>query len=447
MTFYHSLRWTHSFFVRSSLAFKSLLLSLLLCSGVLSHAQDDETYEGDSMDPVTITEDEAREILKGLLDVKRFTHSMGVSKIARDPELVAFAEGFVERNGIEVLTIGYIDSEEFWPKVFRNVRINKIEKAETDKLIAAHLMFIPIKDEEGKITSYTVELKLEGKSTEVYDLLKITQEEVELIAEETNTNQLGDTPYDKPTDAQQVAVQALIAALQRVEQNADPVAQSVELVTFEKIDTPNNNTYGFDPPLREELKNDYPLITVGGETTRTAWKSLQSGTTDQVIALDPAAQDLTFEHDGIPVNATAGQDNAYTLNLNGSSDGVTGEVLAKVGDVVAGKLNTISYNNTDATIKVVPVNGAGANITTANLQNTLNAIYKPAIANWNVEVLANQTLTGWDDSDGLDDGETGMLSNYTGEMNALIKSFKDQNDRDGNAYYIFLVHRAENSAK
>ncbi|MEQ9307734.1 MAG: hypothetical protein RJQ14_27740, partial [Marinoscillum sp.] len=46
-----------------------------------------------------------------------------------------------------------------------------------------------------------------------------------------------------------------------------------------------------------------------------------------------------------------------------------------------------------------------------------------------------------------DDGETGMLSNYTGEMNALIKSFKDQNDRDGNAYYIFLVHRAENSAK
>ncbi|MEQ8472938.1 MAG: hypothetical protein RIC35_17220 [Marinoscillum sp.] len=446
MTFYHSLRWTAPAFVHLSTAFKSLLLFLLLIPGTLS-AQDDETYDGGNMDPVTISEDEARAILKGLLDVKRFTHSMGISKIAKDPELVAFAEGFVERNGIEVLTIGYIDSEEFWPKVFKSVRINKIAAAETDKLIAAHLMFIPIKDGEGKITSYTVALKLEGKSTGVYDLLRITQEDVEQIAEETTTKQLGGTRYDKPTDAQQAAVQALIAALEQVEQNADPAAQSVELVTFEKMVDPNGTGYGFDPPVRDEIKNDYPLITVGGESTRTAWKSLLSGAIDQVIASDPAAQDLTFEQDGIPINATTGQDNSYTLNLNGSPDGVTGEVLAKVGDVVAGKLNTVSYNITDANIKVVPVNGAGANITTADLQNTLNAIYKPAIASWNVEVLDNQTLTGWDSSDGLDDGETGMLSNYTDEMNALIKSFKDQNGRDRNAYYIFLVDRAENASK
>ncbi|HCX20466.1 MAG: hypothetical protein CMB80_05925 [Flammeovirgaceae bacterium] len=425
---------------------KTLILLLLLHLGLVAAAQDD-TYEGGDLEEVTVTEEEARSLIHQLLDVKRFTHSFGVGRIAKDERLIAFAEGFVERNEIEVLTIGYIDSEEFWPRIFKNIRLKKIDKANTDLLLTGHIMFIPVTDADGSITAYTVELKLEGKTTEVYDLLEISQDDVELIAQETTTEQLGNTEFQTPQEAQDKVVNAMLAALQKVEQTSDPEAATGKLVTFEAA---SDQTYGFDAPSRQELNADYPSITVNGSTVLTSWKSLKSGMQDKVIALDSSGQAVTFEYDNVPVTAAINQDSsAYNLSINGSSDGTEGGLVAKVGQTIVGKLNTITYDISDVKVKVVPVNGAGSGVTQVALQNELNKIYAPAIATWQVEVLANQELgTAWDDQgNGLEDGETGMLSNYTEEMNDLIKAFKDKNDRDKDAYYVFLVDRAENASK
>ena len=433
--------------VKSSpyLSLKTFVLLLTLCLGFVATAQDD-TYEGGNLDEVTVTEDEARSLIKQLIDVDRFLHSFGVQKIAKDEALVAYAEGFVERNSIEVLTIGYIDSEEFWPRIFKNIRLKKIDKANTDLLLTGHIMFIPIMGTDGSISGYTVELKLEGKTTQVYELLEVSQTDIELIAEETTTKKLGDKTYTTPAGAQREVANAMIAALQRVEGKGDTTDQNIQLVSFQAS---SKQDYGFDSPQHTQLNNDYPTVTIGGSSSRTSWKSLISNSTDQVIAISAGDQDLTFELDGAPVTATAGDNNSYNLTLMGSSDGVTGELLAKVGTATAGKLNTISYDISTATVKVVPINGAGSGITQPALQQALNDTYAPAVASWNVEVMANQNLgTDWDDEDnGLEDGETGMLSNYTKEMNDLIKAFKDKNDRDKDAYYVFLVKTAENARK
>ncbi|RED91273.1 hypothetical protein, partial [Marinoscillum furvescens] len=412
---------------------KYLLAPLMVLCALTALSQNYPTQTRE-LPPVTITEERARDLMRQLTDLDAFMHAVGIKNIANDQRLEAYATGFAERNQIEVFTIGYIDSDELWPRVFRNIRLKKLNNITTDQLLAAHILFIPQDD------GYTVELKLEGKTTEVYELLELTKEEVELIAKETSDQQLGSTVYAKPKEARETVVSAMIAALQRVEQQTDPVAQSITPVTFQPA---TDQKFGFDAPTHDQLAADYPTVTIGGETLRTSWKSLKQGTPDPVIALDKADQELTFEYNGAPLAATP-TDNTYTLQPVGGADGTTAELVAKVGEYTAGVLQTVSYSEVLTKVTIVPVNGAGAGITQSQLQTRLNEIYGPAVASWQVEVMANQTLTGWDeDGNGLDDGQTGMLSNYTGEMNALIKAFRSKHQRAKDTYYVFLVAKAE----
>ncbi|RED94072.1 hypothetical protein [Marinoscillum furvescens] len=417
---------------------KHLLAPLLVLLTCFQLTAQDYPADGGQLDPVTISEERARDLMRQLTDLDAFMHSVGIENIAKDERLEAFATGFAERNQIEVFTIGYIDSDELWPRVFRNTRLKKLNNTSTDQLLAAHILFIPQDD------GYTVELKLEGKTTEVYQLLDLSEEEVELIAKETSDQQLGSTVYAKPKEARETVVSAMIAALQRVEQQTDPVAQSITPVTFQPA---TDQKYGFDAPIHEQLAADYPTVTIGGETLRTSWKSLKQGTPDPVIAKDDAGQELTFEYNGAPLTGSS-TGGTYTLQPVGGADGSTGELVAKVGEYTAGVLQTVSYAEVLTKVTIVPVNGAGAGITQSQLQARLNEIYGPAVASWQVEVMANQTLTGWDeDGNGLDDGQTGMLSNYTGEMNALIKAFRSKHQRAKDTYYVFLVAKAENTSK
>ncbi|WP_421875109.1 AHH domain-containing protein [Marinoscillum sp.] len=422
---------------------KYVLFLALLAVASIGWTQEDDTYDGGTMNEVVISEDQARNLMRQLLDVDALLHSIGARTIANDDRLVAFVDGFMERNGIGVLTISYVDSEELWPRILKKGSLKKIEKAPDNTLVAG-ILFFPERDAAGKLTGYTAKLVLEGKTNEVYELLNISSEDLQTIADETSTEQIGDASYAKPKEAQSKVVDAMIAALQKVEQQADPEAQKGSLVTFR---ADSQQDYGFDLQTYDQLKADYPTIVVGGQSYPTAWKSLKTTGSDQVIALDSSGQEVSFELDGIPVTGAL-SDGKYSLSLHRSTEG-EGELLAKVGETTVGKLNTVTYSISTIDLKVVPVNGAGSGITAVDLKQTLNAIYAPAVAEWNVEVLPNQNLgNAWDpEGDGLDDGETGTFTNYTDEMNDLIKEFKRQNDRDKNAYYIFLVDKAENSSK
>jgi hypothetical protein len=136
----------------------------------------------------------------------------------------------------------------------------------------------------------------------------------------------------------------------------------------------------------------------------------------------------------------------------GASDGNTSELLALTSadnGQTMGLLNTISYDEEIINVKIVPINGAGTNFNLLGLQQKLNTIYQPAVASWQVQVLASVTLPDtWNGTvEGLADTETGMLSNYTAEMNDLIKAYLQGHDRDKDAYYIFLVDKAETPGK
>ncbi|MEQ8687555.1 MAG: DUF5675 family protein [Imperialibacter sp.] len=435
-------------------AFYLILWMLLLAIVPQSHAQQPSVppQEGDTLDNITISEAEARNIMKGLFDLPRLTHSLALGRIAKDERLTAFTDGFMQRNNIQVLTIGYIDSDEFWPRIFRQQRLNKINKADNDNLLAAKIIFTPIAT-DGPPTGYTTTLELAGKTSTVYELLSISQAEVDSIAASTSQQQLGNTTFATPNEAKETVVSALIAALQRVELKASP-QDALALVTFQAAPADEGlPTYGFDQMVYEQLAADYPTATIAGQTVRTAWKSLKSDASDKVTAV--AAGDVTpvFQMDGVALTATPGNINTYKVALMGASDGTASEVLALTSadnGLTMGLLNTISYDEEHTSVKIVPVNGAGSSITQAALQEALNDIYASAIATWDVEVLPGVQLgMAWDeDGDGkLSDGETGMLSNYTGEMNALIAEFRKNHDRQKDAYYIFLVDKPKTPNK
>jgi hypothetical protein len=435
-------------------AFYLILWVLLLAIVPQSHAQQPSVppQEGDTLDNVTISEAEARNIMKGLFDLPRLTHSLALGRIAKDERLTAFNDGFMQRNNIQVLTIGYIDSDEFWPRIFRQQRLGKINKANNDNLLAAKIIFVPVAGDGAG--GYTTTLELTGKTSQVYELLSISQAEVDSIAASTSQQQLGNTTFATPNEAKETVVSALIAALQRVELKASP-QDALALVTFQAAPADDTGlpTYGFDQMVYEQLAADYPTATIAGQTVRTAWKSLKSNAPDKVTAV--AAGDVTpvFQMDGVALTATPGNANTYKVSLMGASDGNTSELLALTSadnGQTMGLLNTISYDEEHTSLKIVPVNGAGSGITQAALQNALNDIYASAIATWYVEVLPGVQLgMAWDeDGDGkLNDGETGMLSNYTGEMNAMIAEFRKNHDRQKDAYYIFLVDQPKTPNK
>ncbi|MEQ8683720.1 MAG: hypothetical protein RIE86_00440, partial [Imperialibacter sp.] len=432
-----------------------LILSVLLLAIVpQSHARQPSVppQEGDTLDNITISEDEARNIIKGLFDLPRLTHSLALGRIAKDERLTAFTDGFMQRNNIQVLTIGYIDSDEFWPRIFKQQRLGKINKADADNPLAAKIIFVPAST-EGPPTGYTTRLELTGKTSQVYELLSISQAEVDSIAASTSQQQLGNTTFATPNEAKETVLSALIAALQRVELKASP-QDAVALVTFQAAppDDTGLPTYGFDQMVYEQLGADYPTATIAGQTVRTAWKSLKSNAPDKVIAVAGGNASPVFEMNGVALTATPGNANTYKVSLMGTSDGTTSEVLALTSadnGLTMGLLNTISYDEEIINVKIVPINGAGTNFNLLSLQQKLNTIYQPAVASWQVQVLASVTLPDtWNDTvEGLADAETGMLSNYTAEMNDLIKAYLQEHERDKDAYYVFLVNKAETTGK
>ncbi|MEQ9378785.1 MAG: hypothetical protein RIG68_26590 [Imperialibacter sp.] len=139
----------------------------------------------------------------------------------------------MQRNNIQVLTIGYIESDEFWPRIFRQQRLNKINKADNDNLLAAKIIFTPVAT-DGPPTGYTTTLELTGKTSTVYELLSISQAEVDSIAASTSQQQLGNTTFATPNEAKETVVSALIAALERVDAgivNNGEFGQEKELIT------------------------------------------------------------------------------------------------------------------------------------------------------------------------------------------------------------------------
>nr|WP_320120383.1 fibronectin type III domain-containing protein [uncultured Marinifilum sp.] len=267
-----------------------------------------------------------------------------------------------------------------------------------------------------------------------------------------------------------------------IKEGADKVAQILDKVNSGDFQiTANgifflahdNQNYGFDSHeigLTEEEKKAYLPYYESlqlGDTTKQyylkAWKSIGSNGNDEVnveMQLSNGMQiDTVHFMNAMGAEITPQkQGDVFSLNVRGSFHEDVQQITAyynvkddstqKTKKVLLGALNVISYDQIEKNLVLVPVNGNSTSIPQAQLETYLNDTYSPANVRWTVSQHAGVQVEYSDDmSQGLDDGESKMLSNYTKEMNKVIKALKRSGDYDDNKTYLFLVDKAKNASK
>jgi hypothetical protein len=214
-------------------------------------------------------------------------------------------------------------------------------------------------------------------------------------------------------------------------------------MTFE----PNSITrYGLEEKPHDALAQDYEQI---GQY-KVKWKSLPASGTDQVNAVvgeGTDASNVDFELGGQPVQAPPFSGGIASVTLAGKSDGTVESLIALIPsdstngkDKVVGKLNVISYNAITPTLVIVPVGNVRlpGSLNAQTIQTELNKIYNQAVVDWRVSVADPLEFTP---PNPFDNGESGLLSNYTADMRAVISAYGSLQDE---TYYLFLVNNPKN---
>ena len=222
-----------------------------------------------------------------------------------------------------------------------------------------------------------------------------------------------------------------------------------------------NQTYGFDASKYDQKNKE----TLNETDYWVAWKSIASGSTDQVIATTDKEEFpayIGFKTPIAPLSAQQGdkentkrvsvlgtthgatqQLKAYAIQKKESSEGDEDDKEVEEKEVTLGLLNVVSYNLVRNKVIVVPVNGVKAP-SAPELSLQLNAIYGQAVAAWEVEIDVPFT-TDQDLVASLDEGESGIAASFPANMRKFNRKFKRSRDLDKNAYYVFLVDGVQTS--
>jgi hypothetical protein len=230
-------------------------------------------------------------------------------------------------------------------------------------------------------------------------------------------------------------------------QNANP-----NLVNF-KQDADQH--YGFDELVYDAHADKFQKESINGVESFIAWKSVSSGGTDNVLAWSDKMENLFDDVSYKSPNGDIGKrktENDVQLTVTSPSHEEVIEVQAHIKDpsdttkaLIIGRLNVIGYDPIVRTLVLVPVNGAPIP-SDASLAKELNKIFSPAIVTWNISAEESISV-GLGDDGKLDDGSSGLLSNYTQEMRDVIRAFKDKKDIEDETYYLFFVGEGETGGK
>lgn len=205
-----------------------------------------------------------------------------------------------------------------------------------------------------------------------------------------------------------------------------------------------NAQYGFDDgKLNQSLPNEYEILN---DTYVVAWKAIKANATDVVTAVlsDPNIDKtkVHFEIGGDKIDSSPfGTAETTSVTIPGQSNGTVQDLMAiyTPSDTgkhqVLGKLKVVSYNEIPRTVVIVPVNGAKLLGSIDELKTELNEIYQQAVVTWQVEEKPGIEVTL---GDAFDDGESGLLTNYTGDMKQVINAYKAQMADD--KFYLFLIN-------
>ena len=194
--------------------------------------------------------------------------------------------------------------------------------------------------------------------------------------------------------------------------------------------------YGFDAytEQKQALRNDYPAL---GNGYVPSYKSVASFATDKVVP-SSFEKGITFRDEmGIPAVTTGGE-----LTLRGRADGTVTSLYAykavtDTTEEVAGKLEVMCYDQQVKKLYIVPVNNAKLPDVTA-LQNVLNTVYSQAVTRWEV-VPINESVPVTFPNGQMTHGGSSAIAVYNSDQNAIISKFKENNNLEGDALYLFFV--------
>lgn len=222
-------------------------------------------------------------------------------------------------------------------------------------------------------------------------------------------------------------------------------------VIFSRAD---DTKYGFDEP-QTVLPQNYQQTEAGD---KVAWKALATGLPDNVVAASQGTGGIanaTFklgQNPQVPSPNTLA-DGQVQLTLIGKADGTIEEQLAyypnpdtSKTDLVAGKLNVVSYDLVNKNLVLITVNATTTTLAPNSLQTELNNIYSQGVVQWTVNSTQSINVNGIDEN-ALDDGGSGLLSNYTEDMKKILRAYTADHAMVSDTYYLFLVKNATSQSK
>ncbi|WP_421892905.1 fibronectin type III domain-containing protein [Marinoscillum sp.] len=228
------------------------------------------------------------------------------------------------------------------------------------------------------------------------------------------------------------------------------VGSEVELDYVVTFSPSENQTYGFDEKTQPTL-GGYNQTQLNGENHWVAWKSVESGRTDQV-QVSVADQDEFPDYIGFKtptgtIPSQTGKDkHTRELTLSGLMAGNPTTLTAyatqedaegNATEVILGRLDVVAYDMERQKVVIVPVNDArtpDANV----LYESLNKIYAQAVAQWEVVVDHSYSVEP-EVLHTLDEGESGLFASFPKNMKQFQKDFSKSRDTDKDAYYLFLI--------
>ena len=205
--------------------------------------------------------------------------------------------------------------------------------------------------------------------------------------------------------------------------------------------------YGFDAKEGTAPDSWYESRTISGEAYWIPYKSVRAGMVEKVDAqpLDGNSLDSLYfqQRSATPLPFTVENDVATV-----SFQGLPGEAyyltaikdsgVDSLVDHAVGLLNVVPYEQLAPNIVLVPLSNSAANgILASEIEQELQRIYTQAVVRPTVTLDAVFSPANY--TPPLRAVNSGLLSNYTPQMNDIIGAYEDQEGYDPNAYYLFLT--------
>jgi hypothetical protein len=215
------------------------------------------------------------------------------------------------------------------------------------------------------------------------------------------------------------------------------------------------SNYGFDYPTANSPAGNYDQVEITGSPSLVPWKSIETQRIERLTAHvsgGPADSIHYYRESNNVVMTSPGEDKSQhqmMITGNGSNDNdklfawyreYTGDTAKTYNRILAGQLNTVSYDKINIKVVLVPI-GKSSCPDPNEIQKQLDTIYKSAVVTWNVTRIdpINITFKG----SVFDNTDADHLMDYTDDMKTARDALKNLSSYNRETYYLFFIDDAK----